>query len=306
MMNKKIPLVMLVALFLLSSCSAVPTTATPNNSFFNNDFWIKVAIAGVSAVLSFLGSFLLNQIKQSKEPKQQLSYDLTITKGLLSFAKNVENKVKVLYDGRDAENLFHVTCMVRNSGNSVIKNEFIRFGFSEGSQVVDFYYDPKPEREMGVDEVKEKELTEFEKKYKIGHIESGQEVGFCFVVNGKKDFDVKLHPFNEQGGVAFLPKSVSRDADDYSLVKRFITLYIWLLFLPGIFNLIPSPIGNFASNIVRLAIFVSMFPYIAPFAKQVTTVLFKLAYTKSIETQISIKNTQIDKMDIKTQASDKE
>jgi hypothetical protein len=311
MINKNTFLLTLLgSIFVLASCSPLLNSATPgatslNNSTITNDFWIKVSIAGVSAVLSFLGSFVLNQIKQRKEPRKQISYDLAITKGLVSFEKNVQSKVKVLYDGRDAENLFHVTCNVRNSGNTVIKNEFIRFKFSDGSQVVDFYYDPKPEREMGVGEVQEPDLQEHEKKYKISHTESGQEVGFCFVLTGRKELDVTLHPFNEQGDVAFLPQSVSRAADDYYSVKRFITLYIWLIILPVVFNLIPV-FGNFASTIVRLAVFVTLIPYIPPFVRQLTNVLFQLSYSKSVETQISIRDSQIERMDIKTEASAKE
>lgn len=267
----------------------------------SEDFWTKVTIALVSAFLSFLGSLVITQIKQRKEPRKQLSYELEVIKGLVSIQESVKNKVAILYDGQNAANLFHIRCDLINNGNTVIKNQYVRFEFTEGADVIDFYFDPKPEKEYGVEDNQEMDLEKHERRFKIDHLEQKQKIGFHFILTGPNDVDVKLHPYNEAGNVEFIPSNISKSEDDSYLMYRFITYYLMYALIPPIFYLVPSSLSNTAVAFVRIAILVAMFPTIKPFAKHVTKILMKLAYPKSLETEISIRDSQIDRLDIKSE-----
>lgn len=295
-------ILIIVSLFLVTGC----TSGQVANSSPNEEFSVKVTIALVSAFLSFLGSFGVYQIKQRKEPRKQLSYDLKITKGLVSVQESVKDKVTILYDGQNTANIFLVSCDLVNDGNTVIKNQYVRFEFTKEAEVIDFYFDPKPEKEFGVKESQEDNLETYEKRFRISHLEKNQQIGFNFVLTGQKDVNVKLHPFNEEGNVKFIPSSISKVEDDKLLVYKFIAYSLMYLLFPPVFNLVSSSVTNIAVNLTRIAILFALFPTIKPFAKLMANVLIRLSYDKSIETEISIRDSQISRLDIKSESIEKE
>lgn len=287
-------------IFFMAGCS----TASNSGPVFNDDFWVKVGLAVLGATLSFIVSFTLNQIKQRNE-RNQLSYDLEVNNGLVFIEKTVRDKVSVLYNGKQVENLFHVKCVTKNTGGKLVKNEFVRFEFSEGSDIIDFYHQPKSEKEMGVEQVQDSSLASHERRFKIGHLEKKQEVGFNFVVIGSKQMEVKLHPYNEQGDIGFYPTSISQADDEISLTRKFIAMYIWLLLLPGVFTLMPSVVGDFTSAIVKLFLFISLIPFIPSFSKSLAGALVRLSQEKTIETQISIREAQkIGRLDVQSKSTE--
>jgi len=94
-MVKKALLVVLLFIFNFS-VFAQGAASPPDESLFTKDFWVKVTIAVISAILAFLSAYILAQLKQRKEPKKQLSYNVSIREGLVEVKKDVREKVKVL------------------------------------------------------------------------------------------------------------------------------------------------------------------------------------------------------------------
>lgn len=139
---------LILALLILIGFSCSSSIAEPNNvsntgDFINDANFIKqVYTAAIGATLAFLFSFLLSQITERRKPRKQLSYDIKVENGLVKVDQNIEEKIKVLYDNKEIKNLFHVICDIKNSGKKMIKDEFIRFEFAEGTEIIDFYYDP--------------------------------------------------------------------------------------------------------------------------------------------------------------------
>jgi hypothetical protein len=89
---------------------------------------------------------------------------------------------------------------------------------------LDSSFEPIPEPEMKVEPISDIILKPYERKYKIGHIERNQGVGFRFTTTSSKDMQLELHPFNEGGDVEFIPRVVSKVADEKAKITRFITL----------------------------------------------------------------------------------
>ncbi len=272
--------------FIISTKSIAADGAGTNRE--QNDFWQKVAIAMVSASLSFLSAYALAEINRRRQPRKQLSYDTAIKQGLVAVESNVKHKVKVLYEGREIEDLYHVMCAIENTGNMVIKNQYIRFEFSEETDIVDFFFEPKPESEMGIEEVQDTQLGKHERRYKIGQIERGHKIALQFVVNST-NMQLKLHPFNEVGDVEFVPRSVSKSYDEKDKITRFLTLYLMYILVPEVFYIIPiSFISSMAAGAVRLALLMLMFPLLKPFARAIADLLSKLSSARNVESQVKI------------------
>ena len=118
----------------------------------------KVLIAIVSAVLSLFTGYILFQLKERREPKKRLSYDLEIRHGLLGVEENIARYVSLTYKGHPADQITYVRCDVQNTGNTVIKEQYLHFDFGERTQVLDSYTDPIPPKEFGVAETLEPAL----------------------------------------------------------------------------------------------------------------------------------------------------
>ena len=269
-----------ILIILPSSSATDRDNSTSIWSFINNPDFIKDAsLAAIGAILAFLFSFLLSQITERRKPRKQLSYDLEVEKGLVKIEENIEKKVKIFYNDRQIGSIFHVMCDIKNSGKKVIKNELIRFEFPQKTELIDFYYDPKPERELNVSEVADPELETNEKQFKIGHFEQGQKIGFRFILSGDADVEPKIHSFNEEGDVEFIAGSISRALDERLQVTRFIQLYLLFIIIPSIFGILGifGSISGIAAGIARLIILISMIPVLKPTSRVIAEAIMRLA-----------------------------
>jgi hypothetical protein len=266
-----------ILVILPSSAATEIDNSTSIWSFINNQDFIKDAsLAAIGAILAFLFSFLLSQITERRKPRKQLSYDLEVEKGLVKIEENIEKKVKIFYNDRQIRSIFHVMCDIKNSGKKVIRNELIRFEFPQKTELIDFYYDPKPERELNVSEVADPELQTNEKQFKIGHFEQGQKIGFRFILSGDADVEPKIHSFNEEGDVEFIAGSISRALDERLQVTKFIQLYLLFIIIPSIFGIFGS-LNGIAAGIARLIILISMIPVLTPTSRVIAEAIMRLA-----------------------------
>jgi hypothetical protein len=217
--RSQVKLLIIFSLSIVLICSWQAFAQTPQSqtsspeaaSFFNTDFWQKVILAILSATLAFVSGYVLAGINRKRqETEKKLSYSLSIENGLVKIEKDIRERVKVLYDSEEIENLYNVSFDLENTGATVVKSQEIRFAFTEDTRILDFSFEPKPEPEMKVEKI-EAGLRSFERKCKIGQIERGQKLSIRFTTTSKSELqEVKLHPYNEVGDVKIESRSISK------------------------------------------------------------------------------------------------
>jgi len=115
----RIPLVILMLIAPTKLLAATPTSPEWHEGFIG-----KVTIALTAAVLGFVFNYVLSQINRRKEPRQQLSYDVEMNAGIVSPHDSVKDKVEIRYGGQVVTNLYHVSCHIENTGNTLVNGEY--------------------------------------------------------------------------------------------------------------------------------------------------------------------------------------
>jgi hypothetical protein len=271
--------------YLLSPIYALAQTATASTAGID-PFTEKVLIAAVSAVLSLLSGYVLFQIKVRRTPRKRLSYDLETRHGLVTIEESVARNVSLTYKGRPADQLTYVRCDIKNTGNTVVKSEFLRFEFAEGAQILDAYTEPLPPKEYGVSEVSEPDLQPHERRYQIKHLEKLQHVAFRFVVSGAKEVEPKIIPFNEEGDVEVSAASISRASDDRQHVEQFVYLLVLFVILPPMFRFFPEFLNDIAAGLVYVILVLAMLPLVKSFSRAVANAI--AALTRPEQSTVSI------------------
>jgi hypothetical protein len=266
---------------------------------FGQDFWEKVAIAIVAAVFGFIANYALDQLKRRREPRKQLSYEMDISKGLVTVQEKLKEKIKILYGGQEIRDVYSILCILENSGNTVVKNQYIRFSLPPETGIIDEYFEPLPEPELGLQDAPTPTLRPSERRYLITHMEKGQRVGFNFITAGGTTPELKLHPYNEAGDVDFVPRSITVVADEMHHVRTFIKLLILFWVIPPIFYLIPFT-GSTAVGFVRLIIAGLMILHLQPFVTVLGEVILRFSRSHSVESRIQLAGLkEVDAMDIR-------
>ena len=99
----------------------------------SNDFTTKVVLLVIGAAVGFVFSLLSDRLKARRDPKKRISYDLLVGATLASVPHELAEKITVLFSGAAIEGqLYEVTCRIENTGNQVIKQQFLRFSFPQG------------------------------------------------------------------------------------------------------------------------------------------------------------------------------
>jgi hypothetical protein len=249
-----------------------------SNSGFADTTTGKISFLVLTAVLGFVSAWVLAQINRKKEPHKQISWDMDVERGLVAVSPSIREHVKVLYEDRLIDNLCVVRFRAANTGNRVIKNQYIRFKFSEQTTILDEGPDPLPSRELGIEHELVPDLSRNETRYLIKHFESGQEVAFLFVVAGKDAGPPIPYPWNDEGDVDFAPRGAARVTEDVEHVKPFAfwVLLYWLV--PGFF-FFANDFGFFGSSfaaLVQLIFLIPILPHVAPMARLVQRYVVKL------------------------------
>jgi hypothetical protein len=293
-------LIILTALFILFSVSLVSCT-TYNESdnktsfFLDENFLHDIALVILGAVLTIVTNYVSERLKLKYKLRKQLSYDILTKKDLVEVEEKIRDKVKIIYNGKIIDNLYYVAVDLENSGNTVIKKQHVRFEFPEGTKIIEPFFEPLPEPEIGLEEEINDPKKPHELKYKIGHLESGQRLGYRFILTSDKpEVTPKLHPYNAEGGVVFVPKSISKSRDEKDDITSFITLCLYFLIIPAI---IRDLLGIFASGIVRFVIIIALIPFIKPFAKAIGELLSKSNDFKTVNSNSNIIISHLDTID---------
>jgi hypothetical protein len=243
-----------------------------------------------------LSGYALAGLSKKQGSGKKLSYSLSIDNGIVKIEKDIREKVKVLYESEEIENLYSIKVDLQNTGNTVIKSQEIRFEFPKETRILDFSFEPEPEQEMKVEKIRAG-LRDFEEKCKIGQIERGQSLGVRFTATSTAEIrGIKLHPYNEGGDIEFTSKSITKALNDRDHIVKFLSLYILYLVVPPVLYLFPV-IGETMAGIIRFAILIALFKSIVPFSEIVADIVFKLISKSKESSTINIfgnNNTMFD------------
>jgi len=270
----------LTLLFILNSLTAFAETTivTTKLSETGNQLYSGIIVALITAILSFIIAYFF-YIKKLKEQKKQLSYDLEIKNGLVEVENFIKKDISIKYKGQSTENLHHVLCYVQNTGNKVIKNQQIRFNFTSDNRIATHFFDspPLPELNISIQNESENELI-----YQIGHIEKGQRIGFGFIISGKdvNINNINIYPFNDEGDIEFLAKSIAKIYGEKEIILQFIVISAVLIFIPDIINSLFRMIFyerfvSFISAIFKLILFLGWLKYLNKTTKILIDFLFQ-------------------------------
>jgi hypothetical protein len=278
--------------------------ATTIESIFAGDFWTKIAIAVVSAALAFISSFILAQLKRHQEPRKQLSYSLTTLGGVVQVDEAISDRIKVLYRDREVKDLHQVRCKLENTGNTVIKSQYVRFEFPTEAAILDCYFEPQPPREFGVRELTEEGIGINERRFILSHLERDSAVAVRFVVMGPGSVQPKLHPFNESGDVEFVPRELAIEANDLEILTYFVRLWLLFLIVPPLLYAIPSELGSLGAGLARLVLVIGMFPRLRIVSKSIAKILSRWANAPSTYgTQVQIGSLSTETFNVQAESS---
>jgi hypothetical protein len=245
-----------------------------------NSLMAKILLALVAGVIGFVSAAILDRRKARRDPRKQLSWDASEDRGIGSVRPGVSEKVKILYDGTEVNDLFLVRCNVTNTGNRVVKAQRLRFEFPRGCQILDCYPDPAPPKEYGLAELDQGDQTT-ERLYSIGQLEVNQRVGLAFVVTGQTISGWAIHPHNNEGDVAFTRRDVARTLEDQAHVSAFLKYLFFLVLLPpivsGAFGAFSFSdfrfIGTTLASILSIWFLLLLSPHLLPTIRVVTRML---------------------------------
>ncbi|MEV0679372.1 hypothetical protein AB0I60_22900 [Actinosynnema sp. NPDC050436] len=229
----------------------------------------KVLLVILGAVLGFLSSYALDRQKAKREPHRQISWEAVVEQALIEVSRDIKGKVHVTYDGTAVQALTHVTCKVVNTGNQVIKDHELRFSFPRGVRLMEHYLAPRPDPELGVEPVDVGSLDGRPQcKYRIAHLQRGEEVTFNFVTAGGELGEWQPKSFNKDDDVDFQRRDVVRVKQDQEHLQPFLVLALLAVALPPALALFDfgyfSDIGVF---LVRVGLLGALIPHVRPLVR---------------------------------------
>jgi hypothetical protein len=223
-----------------------------------------------SAIIGGACTYVVSLLLARRNPRKQLSWDASTDRGLVAVSSTVRDNVKITYKGKDAGDLVAVRCRVTNTGNTVIKNEELRFAFPEETQIIEGGFSPQPERELRASRIESQDLKATEYMFSIGQLEVGQEVSFEFMATGQRAEDWKLHSFNEQGDVEFRQREAGRARDEQEHVRPVIVIATLFLITTTLIESVEQTdffLNQFVASIgalIDLGLSIALIPHVLP------------------------------------------
>jgi hypothetical protein len=246
----------------------------------SNDLRNDLTVAVVAAILGFVGGYILQEVQRRREPRKRVTYELSTRTVLPEKRDRQASDVQVLYKGQPAKQVLFATCEVRNTGNTVVKGQLLRFAFGSSARVLEGKAEPEPPREWGVRTLTAVPGAPSEIQFEIGQLEKRQAVTFEFVVTDSSPEDVQLIPHNPAGDVEVLSRNAARASDDTKLVSAFVVRLLLFMILPGIlrgmFTSSNGPPRETSIALLRLALAAYVVPVVMPFARVLAEALVRL------------------------------
>lgn len=224
--------------------------------WFSTDTGIKLALLFIGAILGLVGTILVERWRAKREPNLRLSYDLKVGNSMANVPERLAERVRVRYSDREIDGqLFEATCKVVNTGNRVVKSQYMRFSFPEGSTILDgFLVDDIPP-EYAVTDAPLEGSKSGDRRWRIGHLEKGASVTFGMLVSASSPARPEVFPHNESGDVRVTAGTLVAEEDDAAQIAPFVTWLLANIFVPplvGAFegSFLPAELMEFLTRVV--------------------------------------------------------
>ena len=275
--------------YLAEALTQVSQTVEPN---ILGEIISKGVYLLAAAVLGFTFNVLLDIYKKRSEEVRRLSYTIKYREA---------TKVIKVYEDEDKEvesKISQAYFYLENSGDKVLKEQFVRLMSSQGTEITSVGFEPRPEREIDLTK-SSIELNKNEIAYDIGYIKPKQAIGINVTIESKSNIPMGLETFHKSNteDVAFEPQEEIKIRKDRDVVQKFIALCLFFWIVPIPFE-IPIRIGAesglyFAkgsleleftiASLMRMSILLLLIREIEPFARVVTNFLDKRIIKYDIE-----------------------
>jgi hypothetical protein len=242
-------------------------------TIFSADTGSKIVLALVGALLGFLASYVLDRMKRRREPRKRISYDLIVGAGMASVPPELAEKVAVTFAGDRVDGqLYEVRARVTNTGNQVVKKQYLRFSFPEKSTVLDTYLVESAPPEFGVQDAPLENQDPSDFRWLIGHIEKGESVEFGMLVVSSHSSAPKVIGYNEEGGVELESIAAAARNDDADHIEPLILFTVLSIFAPPAVEaarLFAGSLTNVLEMFIRIALLAGLLPHVLPVARLV-------------------------------------
>lgn len=143
-----------------------------------------------------------------------------------------------------------------------------------------------------------------ERRIILSHLERDSVVAVRFVVMSPGSVQPKLHPFNESGGVEFVPRELAAEANDLGILTYFIRLWLLFVIVPPLLYAIPSALGSLGAGLVRLVLVIGMLPRLKRVSKSIAKILSRWANAPfTYGTQVQIGSLSTETFTVQTESS---
>ncbi|WP_066955072.1 hypothetical protein [Streptomyces lushanensis] len=227
------------------------------------EFQQNLVVMIIGAILGVLGTVAVERMKLRREPTKRLSWDAEVHKAMVSTDETIRRLLRLSYNGHPIEGLSSVEFRVENTGNRVVKDEYLRFSFPNGARIIEAVPTSEPEREMAVARRQEREQSQSEAVFTIGQLERGQAVTLRLSVSARDIGDWKVVAHNDEGDVEFHERSAARRREDREHVPPFFTLTFLLFTVPPLFAFL-GYVGELVAVVLAAAFLAGIAPHLAP------------------------------------------
>jgi len=238
------------------------------------DMQQKLIVGLASAFVGVLGTLLAHFLKSRREPRRKVSYDSATEPGLGGIDPKLRDKLQISYAGTHVEDLHSAHYRIVNSGNSVIKNQRVRFSIPDDVKLLELILAPEPEPELKVRKSPESSPSQI--IYTIGQLERGEEVSFGLVLDGKNATQWKVKTSNEEGGVDVEKRGAQRNIEDRAHVVPFLTSVFLFLFVPPAISgfVLDETLSDALTSLIRVAFLIFCIVHLLPTLRLVRETFF--------------------------------
>jgi hypothetical protein len=264
------------------------------SSAWNSSYTLAV----FTAICGFIVAIIAQRVQDRRTPHKAVSWNAEIERP--ARLERDQDRIGISYNGTPVQDLFQVRIRIENTGNTLVKNEYIRFRMPEDAKLLEMTPDPPPEPELDVSRDQGLSLGQTERRYKIGHFEAGQSVSFLIVTDGGAWATWHdIHPYNDEGNVLFQQRDIARAKEDAEEVQPFIRNLAAFLLLAILVPITPTPFSYALGGLALIpCIFILISaPRIMRVIRQLISVMGRNLYTVHVEgggqgIQIGDDNTQ--------------
>lgn len=248
-------------------------------TFFSTDTLSKIVFLLIAALIGFISSYSLDKIKRHREPRRRISYDLALGTGMASVPTELTEKVAVTFGGQRIEGqLFEVRARVSNSGNQVVKNQFLRFSFPVGSTILDTYLINEVRPEFGIEEAPLENQNARDHRWLLGHLEKGEFAEFGMLVAAREAAPPEVIGHNEEGGVELKSVAAAAREDDATHVEPFLYYTALSIFVPPIVSALP--LGGTVENALEISLRLFLLLFLMPHVTAIGRLIAKRVASK--------------------------